>query len=168
MQNKLAIAAQKLGEKLRAEKIKLAAAESCTGGWIAQVITAVPSASEWFDRGFVTYTEKSKQEMLGVKEKTIKEFDAVSKEVAHEMAEGALKRSEAQVSISVTGNAGPTTGTSNKSVGLVWFGFAREGFATETVKQHFGGDREAIRKQAVEFALTYLYEILISLPRHPT
>lgn len=160
MEQDLYVLAKALGEKLQSIKLKVAAAESITGGWISQVITAVPSASEWFDRGFVTYTENAKQEMLGVKKETIEKYDAVSEQVAREMAEGALKYSEAQVSIAVTGNAGPTTGTSDKDVGLVWFGFAGKSFAISAVKQHFDGDREAIRRETVKFALKYLQEIL--------
>ena len=151
--------AERVGKALKAKGMMMATAESCTGGWIAQAVTAVPGSSAWFERGFVTYTYISKREMLGVKPETLEQYGAVSQETVHEMAAGALERSHAQVAVSVSGTAGPSGGTLQKPVGTVCFGWGMKndgndrGGAVQTEVKHFDGDREAVRRQAVVFAL---------------
>lgn len=134
----------------------LTTAESCTGGGIAQAVTAVSGSSQWFDRGFVTYSNAAKQEMLGVSAALLAQFGAVSEPVAKAMAEGALQHSAATVSIAVTGIAGPAGGSSDKPVGTVCFAWAQIGKETVTVTEHFHGDRAAIRQQTIQFALQRL------------
>jgi nicotinamide-nucleotide amidase len=151
-----------LGKILLAKNLMLVTAESCTGGWIAEAITSVSGSSEWFERGFVTYSIAAKQEMLGVKAATLKQYGAVSEQAVQEMAEGALKHSHADVSIAVTGIAGPTGGTPEKPVGLVLFGWARKNFLTTISSQQFRGDRNVIRLLAVKFALEELINLLAS------
>lgn len=153
MSNTFLDLAQHVGELLQARHLTLATAESCTGGQIAEVITTVPGSSNWFERGFVTYSNIAKREMLGVKAETLELYGAVSEQIAREMAEGALKRSHADLSIAVTGIAGPDGGTTDKPVGTVWFGWARKGFETLVQLRNFSGDRLAVRDQTVEFAL---------------
>lgn len=144
--------AKAVGERLRARAQQLVTAESCTGGWVAQVVTGVAGSSEWFERGFVTYSNASKQEMLGVASDTLARYGAVSEETAREMALGALARSTAGVAIAVTGIAGPSGGTPGKPVGTVCFAWAdRRGAHSET--RHFPGDRESVRRQSVVHAL---------------
>ncbi len=154
--DKLYQLAERVGKALKAKGMMMASAESCTGGWIAQAVTAVPGSSEWFERGFVTYTYISKREMLGVKPETLEAHGAVSLETVHEMTVGALARSHAQVAVSVSGTAGPSGGTVQKPVGTVCFGWGANsgaGSGVQTVIMHFDGDREAVRRQAVAFAL---------------
>jgi nicotinamide-nucleotide amidase len=139
----------------------LTTAESCTGGWVGQAITSVPGSSTWYERGFIVYSHLAKQEMLGVKLDTLEKYGAVSKEVAQAMAEGALQHSHAQVSIAITGIAGPATDNTAKEVGTVWFAFASVKKPTQTSYQHFLGDRTQVRRQAVEFALTELVDFLL-------
>src|SRR5688572_26181063 len=145
--------AVKVGEALQAQGLMLATAESCTGGWVAQAVTAVPGSSEWFERGFVTYTYISKREMLGVNSQTLQNHGAVSVETVREMTLGALERSHAQVAVSVSGTAGPSGGTPQKPVGTVCFGWGVKGGPLHTATQHFPGDREAVRRQSVAYAL---------------
>jgi len=137
----------------RDQGLKLAAAESCTGGLITGLLTAVSGASDVVERGFVTYTNESKHELLGVPESLIESVGAVSGKVACAMAEGALKHSSAQIAVAVTGVAGPTGGTADKPVGLVHIAVARDG--AETLLEHhtFDGDRDAVRVQTVWAAL---------------
>src|SRR6267378_6142195 len=116
--------ARRVGARLKNRNLKLATAESCTGGWIAQAVTSVSGSSEWFDRGFVTYSNDAKKELLGVRARTLSRHGAVSEETAREMASGALARSRAQVALAVTGIAGPGGGTRKKPVGLVCFAWA--------------------------------------------
>ncbi len=140
------------GAALKAKGWMLATAESCTGGWVAQAATSVPGSSGWFERGFVTYSNAAKQEMLGVREATLTAAGAVSEATVAEMAAGALERSRARVAVAVSGVAGPTGGTAAKPVGMVCFAWASPaGVRTET--RHFGGDRDAIRRQSVAVAL---------------
>jgi len=139
----------------------LATAESCTGGWIAEAVTMVPGSSEWFERGFVTYTYISKREMLGVKEATLEKRGAVAEEVVREMAEGALARSHAQVVVAVSGVAGPGGGTPDKPVGTVCFAWALKGGRPRSETRRFAGDREAVRRLSVEHALK---GVLAALP----
>ena len=145
--------AECVGRALKAKGMMMAAAESCTGGWIAQAVTAVPGSSAWFERGFVVYTYISKREMLGVKPETLETYGAVSLETVREMTAGALERSHAQIAVSVSGTAGPSGGTPQKPVGTVCFGWGVKGGPVHAAAKHFEGDREAVRRQAVVFAL---------------
>ncbi len=138
-----------------AKKLKLATAESCTGGLISGCLTAIAGSSEVFDRGFITYSYAAKTDMLGVPRKTIIDRGAVSPEVAHAMAEGALENSDADIVVAVTGIAGPGGGTTEKPVGLVWLGCAMKG-KIYTVSRNFSGDRSDVRLQTVETALNIL------------
>lgn len=158
--------AQELGKTCSALGIKIVTAESCTGGLIAGTLTDVPGASAWFDRGFVTYSNEAKKAVLGVREETLTEFGAVSKETAEEMALGAVAHSGAGAAVSVTGIAGPGGGTAEKPVGTVCFGFAESvtGFPRcTTVVKHFDGDRASVRKQSVAFAIAELQRSLEAL-----
>ena len=139
---------------LRARGWMLATAESCTGGLVAAALTHVPGSSDVMDRGFVTYSNEAKTEMLGVPAALIAAQGAVSEAVAIAMAEGAVARSRAAIAVSVTGVAGPGGGSADKPVGLVWFGMARQGNSALAEKQIFSGDRAAIRAQAVAFAFS--------------
>ena len=149
-----------VGAKLKAKGLLLAAAESCTGGWVAQAVTAIAGSSEWFERGFVTYSNAAKQDMLGVRAETLRKHGAVSEETAHEMAAGAIAHSRAQVAAAITGIAGPTGGTPDKPVGMVCFAWAAPGVAAKSVTKHFDGDRESVRRQSVIFALQGVLECL--------
>ena len=145
--------AEKVGAALKAHHLMLATAESCTGGWIAEAVTMVSGSSEWFERGYVTYTYISKREMLGVKEATLAKHGAVAETVVREMVEGALARSHAQVAVAVSGVAGPTGGTPEKPVGTVCFAWGMKDGAPRTETKHFAGGREAVRRKSVEHAL---------------
>lgn len=139
-------------DRLRAQKLKLATAESCTGGMIAGAITDIAGSSDVFDRGFVTYSNQAKIEMLGVSQKTLDEFGAVSEQTCREMVLGALKNSQANVAISTTGIAGPGGGSAEKPIGLVYIGVGTSERIRVT-KFHFSGTRAEVRKQTVERAL---------------
>ena len=158
-----ALAAQ-LGALLLGEQQRLVTAESCTGGWVAQCLTAIAGSSEWFDRGFVTYSNEAKLEMLGVPPDTLAEHGAVSQPVAAAMAEGALRHSRADWAVAITGIAGPTGGSVEKPVGTVCFAWVcRDGrVAAETC--HFAGNRETVRAQSVAYALAVLLERLRQSP----
>jgi nicotinamide-nucleotide amidase len=145
--------AEEVGLELKRRKLMLATAESCTGGWIAEAVTMVPGSSDWFERGFVTYTYVSKREMLGVKEATLEKHGAVSEEIVREMAAGALARSHAQVVVAVSGVAGPGGGTPDKPVGSVCFAWGTKDGKPRSESKRFSGDREAVRRQSVEHAL---------------
>lgn len=152
--------AAEVGRALERERLMLATAESCTGGWVAQVCTAIAGSSEWFERGFVTYSNRAKTEMLGVAAETLADHGAVSEPTARAMAEGALRHGAAQVALAITGIAGPTGGTAEKPVGTVWFAWAARGRATRSERRRFDGDREAVRRQAVAHALDGLSSFL--------
>lgn len=156
-----ALAAQ-AGEALLAERQTLAAAESCTGGWVSQCLTAIAGSSEWFERGFVTYSNAAKQETLGVPEEILAAHGAVSQPVAVAMAEGALRHSRASWALAITGVAGPTGGSAEKPVGTVCFAWACRDGRVVTETRHFSGNREAVRAQSVARALTGLLEQLLS------
>jgi nicotinamide-nucleotide amidase len=141
-------------------RLLLTTAESCTGGWVAQVITHTAGSSEWFERGFVTYSNEAKVGMLGVRPETLDKFGAVSLETAAEMAAGALDNSNALISLAITGIAGPTGGSPGKPVGTVCFAWCRVGEAAVAEAAVFSGDREAIRRQAVVHALRGLLQRL--------
>ncbi len=142
-----------VGARLKAKGWMLATAESCTGGWVAQAVTAISGSSEWFERGFVTYTNEAKKEMLGVAAATLEARGAVSEETAREMAVGAIAHSHAQVALAITGVAGPTGGTAAKPVGMVCFAWASKGGDAVAETRQFEGDRESVRRQAVIVAL---------------
>jgi nicotinamide-nucleotide amidase len=144
--------AMQIAERLKAGRQKLVTAESCTGGWAAQVVTSVAGSSDWFERGFVTYSNDAKQELLGVASGTLKTYGAVSEETAREMALGALARSKGSIALAITGIAGPTGGSAGKPVGTVCFAWAAKGTARSETK-HFEGDRESVRRQSVVHAL---------------
>jgi nicotinamide-nucleotide amidase len=152
--------AQCLGLALVVRHLKLATAESCTGGLIAGAVTDIPGSSGWFERGFVTYADEAKIEMLGVEAATLAAHGAVSEATAREMAAGALAHSRADVAVAVTGVAGPDGGTVEKPVGMVCFAWARRGAGAVTATHRFAGDREAVRRASVEFALTGMLDRL--------
>jgi nicotinamide-nucleotide amidase len=152
--------AEVVGAALKARGLMLASAESCTGGWVSEAITMVPGSSDWFERGFVTYTYISKREMLGVKEATLERRGAVSEEVVREMAEGALARSHAQVAVAVSGVAGPSGGTPEKPVGTVCFAWGMKDGKPRSDTKRFSGDRESVRRQSVEHALKGVLALL--------
>jgi nicotinamide-nucleotide amidase len=139
-----------------AKSLLLATAESCTGGGIAEAITRIPGSSEWFDRGFVTYSNEAKVEMLGVESNVIDRYGAVSDAVVRQMAEGALARSKAHVAVAVTGVAGPGGGTVDKPVGTVWFAWVVRDKSIISERCMFKGDRAAIRRQTIMHALSKL------------
>ncbi|HEX9301536.1 MAG TPA: CinA family protein [Casimicrobiaceae bacterium] len=157
----MALAAD-LGHALATRGWKVATAESCTGGLVAGAITDISGSSEWFDRGFVTYSNEAKVELLGVRPETLSAFGAVSEETVREMVAGALARSGANVAVAVTGIAGPTGGTPQKPVGLVWLAWATAG-SVVVASHHFPGDRAAVRDATVVMALEGLLE-QVSLP----
>ena len=141
--------ANEVGQLLKKYNYKLATAESCTGGGLSYFITNISGSSAWFERGFVTYSNTAKIEMLGVKENTLSQFGAVSNETAREMAEGALRKSETHISAAITGIAGPLGGAAEKPVGTVWIALAGIERNTEANKFIFSGDRQSIREQAI-------------------
>jgi nicotinamide-nucleotide amidase len=145
-----------LGEALAERGWKVATAESCTGGLIAGAITDVSGSSGWFDRGFVTYSNEAKIEMLGVRAETLAKHGAVSEATAREMAAGALARSAADLAVAVTGVAGPTGGTPDKPVGMVCLAWAKRDKPVDSVTRYFDGDRQQIRHKTVEAALDRL------------
>ncbi|MDF2096172.1 CinA family protein [Aquibaculum arenosum] len=147
---------EKLVEELRQRGQQVTTVESCTGGLLAGLLTTVPGTSDVFDRGFVTYSNEAKQEMVGVPEALLREHGAVSREVAEAMASGALEHSPADFAVSVTGIAGPTGSTAAKPVGLVHFGLAGRGGLLLHRQELFSGDRTAIRLASVEVALELL------------
>lgn len=152
--------AKKLGDCLIVRGMKLAAAESCTGGWLAKVITDLPGSSAWFNGSLVTYANEAKQQILGVSKSTLDEFGAVSSETVVEMSTGVLAHMDADVALSISGIAGPGGGSDDKPVGLVWFSWGGRDNPVRTESHVFEGDREAVRRQAVERALQLLLAML--------
>ena len=152
--------AEAVGHRLLARQALVATAESCTGGWIAQVLTSVPGSSLWFDRGFVTYSNQAKQEMLGVAPETLAAHGAVSAPVVAEMAAGALNHSQARFAVAVSGVAGPGGGSEDKPVGTVYLAWAWRDHAPLIQRRQFAGDREEVRRQTVRVALEHLIELL--------
>ena len=153
---------ENVGRTLSARGLMLATAESCTGGWVGQVLTMIPGSSEWYERGFVTYTYVSKVEMLGVSQATLEAHGAVSEPTAREMAIGALERSRGQVSLSITGLAGPGGGSAAKPVGTVCFGWSFLDGRNFTETRCFDGDRDAVRRQSVIHSLNRLLDHLLA------
>ena len=145
-----------LAQALRERGLKLATAESCTGGLIAAACTALAGSSDWFERGFVTYSNEAKTESLGVDAALIAAHGAVSEEVARAMAEGALAHSRATLAVAVTGIAGPSGATPGKPVGTVWLAVARREGVTQAGLLQLSGDRTAVREQTVQYALQRL------------
>lgn len=154
--------AEQVGEALKSRALMLVTAESCTGGWVGAAITAVPGSSDWYERGFITYTYISKREMLGVKVETLDEHGAVSEQTVKEMVIGALAASHAQVAIAVSGTAGPAGGTPEKPVGTVCLAWVLRNGEPLAETRHFVGDREAVRRQSVERALAGVLELLLA------
>jgi nicotinamide-nucleotide amidase len=152
--------AARIGKRLKASRAMLVTAESCTGGWVAQAVTAVAGASDWFERGFVTYSNDAKRELLGVRAGTLARHGAVSEATAGEMASGALRQSKASLSVAVTGIAGPGGGTRAKPVGTVCFAWERKNGRRHTQTRRFAGNRESVRKQSVIHALKGLLKLL--------
>ena len=150
---------RQLAAQLSQNGRRICTAESCTGGLIAKTLTDLAGSSNWFERGFVTYSNQAKMDMLGVRESTLKGHGAVSEAVVREMAVGAVLYSEADVAIAVTGIAGPGGGSEIKPVGTVWFGFAL-GDEVKTKAQVFDGQREQVRSQSLLFALRFTVELL--------
>lgn len=142
-----------VGEHLAARGWRLATAESCTGGWVAEVVTATAGSSGWFDCGFITYSNDAKCALLGVSPMTLARYGAVSEQTTAAMAKGCLERAEADVALSISGIAGPGGGSPDKPVGTVCFGWVRHGTTPQTATCRFDGDRESVRRQAVIFAL---------------
>lgn len=145
---------------LESQGLRLSAAESCTGGWIAKLCTDLPGSSDWFECGFVTYSNEAKQEMLEVSDLTLGSYGAVSEAVAAEMVRGAIANSRAEVAVSVTGIAGPGGATDTKPVGTVCFGWLVPDQGVKTATMHFDGDREAVRRQAAGHSLQVLADLL--------
>ena len=152
--------ARRLGRAARKRGAMVSVAESCTGGGVAEAITRIAGSSAWFDRGFVTYSNESKHELLGVAEETIACHGAVSGETALAMAQGALEHSLARVAVAVTGVAGPDGGSADKPVGTVWFAWAARGEPAQARRFRLAGDRAEVRRQSVEVALEGLIQLL--------
>jgi len=152
--------AVQVGVALRARSWTLAVAESCTGGWIAKVVTDAPGSSGWFDRGLVTYSNAAKTELLGVRVATLVAHGAVSAEVVAEMAAGALERSRADLAVAVSGIAGPDGGSPDKPVGTVYLAWAARDGPTWVEGRHFEGDRAAVRQETVIVALQGVLDVL--------
>ncbi|AND68720.1 competence damage-inducible protein A [Dyella thiooxydans] len=148
--------AEEVAGLMRERKLMLVTAESCTGGFIAKVLTDLPGSSAWFDAGVVTYSYEAKEALLGVNPRTLERTGAVSEETVLEMVSGALARFGAGAAVAVTGIAGPSGGTEEKPVGTVWIGWKRRGGYAHARVFHFGGDRDAIRRQTVAAALSGL------------
>lgn len=149
--------AARLGDHLLARGLMAATAESCTGGWIAKCLTDIPGSSAWFDRGFVTYSNAAKRDMLGVPGQLLEKHGAVSETVARAMAEGAARNSAAAITVAVTGIAGPGGGSADKPVGTVWFAWWMSGDIRSECRQ-FPGERDAVRRATVEHALARLLD----------
>ena len=156
----LAQLAHDTGRRLQASRDMLVTAESCTGGWIAKVVTDIAGSSAWFDCGMAVYSYEAKQALLGVRPQTLEEHGAVSRETAIEMVSGALVHSGATVAVAVTGIAGPGGGTGDKPVGTVWIAWKRRGGYPQAQVFHFDGDRDAVRRRTVSEALAGLERLL--------
>ena len=152
---------QKLAKQCLEKDICLVTAESCTGGLVSAIFTEIPGSSKWFDRGYVTYSNNAKIKILGVSEKNLNKFGAVSQEIANEMSLGALKKSEANLSISITGIAGPEGGSENKPIGTVFFSSAKKNKVLFEYKANFTGSREVIRRESILFVLNKLLKLTL-------
>jgi len=152
--------AKRAGDALVARAWRIATAESCTGGGVAMLLTAIAGSSEWVERGFVTYTNEAKHEMLDVRLQTLEKFGAVSEQTAQEMAQGAKAHSHADVTVSITGIAGPSGGTDEKPVGTVCFGYHIPGRDIITETCHFTGDRAMIRLTTIQYVLNRTVQLM--------
>ncbi|MBC3936084.1 CinA family protein [Undibacterium rugosum] len=161
MQNAIELAAQ-VGEELKSRRLLLAVAESCTGGGVCQALTEIAGSSEWFDCGFVSYSNSSKSELLNIPAALIAQHGAVSEEIAAAMSEGAIANSEAHVALSTTGIAGPSGAVPGKPVGTICFGWTVGGM-THTERKIFSGDRHSVREQTVAYALEKLLRYLAEI-----
>jgi nicotinamide-nucleotide amidase len=153
LEDRVGILVARLAAALGRNGWKMAAAESCTGGWISKICTDLPGSSDWFERGFVTYSNEAKMEMLGVEAGVLKSHGAVSREVAEQMAMGAIKYAPIQASLAVTGVAGPDGGSEDKPVGTVWFAWSFGEQQLESECCRFSGGRDEVRRKTVEHAL---------------
>ena len=160
--DRLQASARTVAQLLIERRQSMVTAESCTGGWIAKVLTDIPGSSAWFECGVVAYSYEAKEALLGVQPQTLERTGAVSQETAVEMVSGALARYGASVAVAVTGVAGPGGGTPDKPVGTVWIGWKRRGGYARAELFHFEGDREAVRRQTVGAALEGVRRILTS------
>ena len=155
--------AARVGTQLLGAGLRVVTAESCTAGWVAKALTDVPGSSAWLDSGYVTYSNEAKVRALGVSARTLDHFGAVSRETVREMARGALRASDVEIAVAVSGIAGPDGGTPRKPVGTVWFCVARrrgERIEQVTVREHFGGSRDAVRRKSVERALRLIAQLI--------
>ena len=152
--------ALELGRLCKARGMMVATAESCTAGGVGFAMTTVPGSSEWFDRGFITYTNRAKQEMLGVSGETLAQHGAVSSQTAEEMAVGAIEHSQAQASVSVTGIAGPGGEVPGKPVGTVFMAWCKKGEKPIVERHLFSGDRNQVRESTVRVALEGLMNLI--------
>jgi len=152
---KLRALAAELGQRLQARGARMSTAESCTGGWIAKIITDLPGSSDWFESGVVTYSNRAKTDALGVPEDLLAASGAVSEAVVKAMAEGSAARAGTDFALAVSGIAGPDGGTAEKPVGTVWFGYVANGHSDAECRR-FAGDREAVRRAAVAHGLAGL------------
>ena len=152
--------ARRLGTLAKKRKVDVATAESCTGGGVAAAITSISGSSKWFERGFVTYSNAAKKEMLGVSQDMLDKYGAVSEEVAIEMAAGALKHSSADLTVAITGIAGPTGGSRKKPVGTVHFAWGVRGGAIQARRFRFDGGRAGVQLQSVYVAIQGLIDLL--------
>jgi len=153
--------AEQLGECLKTKGLKLASAESCTGGWLAKIITDIPGSSAWFTGSVVSYSNEAKQSLLGVNADTLAEFGAVSGDTVLEMSDGLFARTNADVAVSVSGIAGPDGGSEDKPVGLVWLSWGKRDKSVFANPFNFDGDREDVRKQSIKQALNNLLDLLV-------
>ena len=153
--------AEQLGKCLVARGLKLASAESCTGGWLAKVITDIPGSSAWFTGSVVSYSNEAKQSLLGVLENTLNEHGAVSGETVLEMSDGLFAHTDADVAVSVSGIAGPDGGSEDKPVGLVWLSWGKRDKSVFANPYNFDGGREDVRKQSIKQALNNLQDLLV-------
>jgi nicotinamide-nucleotide amidase len=160
MDKRLYQLAEQVGAELKLRALMLVTAESCTGGWVGEAVTMVPGSSDWYERGFISYTNVSKREMLGVRLETLEQHGAVSEQTVKEMVTGALAASHAQVAVAVSGTAGPAGGTPEKPVGTVCFAWALRNGKPVAETRHLAGDREAVRRQSVVRALEGVLELL--------
>jgi nicotinamide-nucleotide amidase len=158
--HELCLQAERLGEQLLKRQFMLVTAESCTGGWVGKIITDISGSSHWYDRGFITYTNQAKQDLLGVPAEILQAHGAVSEATARAMVEGALIHSQADVALGITGIAGPGGGSIDKPVGMVCFAWASRAGDVVSEKQSFQGSREAVRRQAVMHALQGVVPLL--------
>ena len=160
MDKKIAVLADEVAALLADKKITVAVAESCTGGALCQALTDIPGSSNWFDRGFITYSNQAKVDMLKVSPALLEQNGAVSFEAARAMVDGVHGQSNAELAIAITGIAGPGGGTAEKPVGTVFFGIGQKGQAVKIDKRRFKGEREEVRARSVEFVLKALLKTL--------